>query len=615
MDGPSVPNDHQLATPRFLLSLLSTAFYLSIPNLASEVLHLILGSIGPTTVIRYLNYALGKGIGQPEAVEPERAVTLEHIGKDVDSSSMRTTRTEATYDSYTTGEDDGISEWKSGEISTSDGLNPQSSPVYLYGVVSNKIGESCAAFLARWGVDILIREEEETAPQLVSPKPIHSDKVIPNYFGHSSSSFDALARRPATAPRIWSQDLSPEWVYGVISSDEFFVKSEQLRYEVAKRVVDMRRRVHGIVPHEEVHWSRLFEEGIYYSHFVGLPDTHSHSCTNILIQTWDELVAASEDRSPINNSPYVSLTTIQAAHWNSDMLRQLILKQDTLRGPGRPTGGIGGNEHKGLDLGLKIGFSDLKSTDGKAYWPIPTDTSLRIGETSNVAQNEGFFKPSAPHSSHRPMTAHNFFGIGSPRRTGEAILTDGSLSQSTPNPQAGSQWVAHQPFRFSVEFWGVDSLKERMRLHSQTVFYAGSCYNVYTQAIRKKGLQLGVYLHRKSNVDPIPAASAPRSVSIQTPPSSLPLSLPSTSAPTSPVAVTGARHARSVASSEASSRGHTPAPVSRSPPHRSTTPMTVPRSPRIFHSHSFSPSSSPTAHIGSPIPQPSIGLLSNGNGI
>jgi hypothetical protein len=284
MDTPSVPKDHQLATPRFLLSLLSTAFYLSIPNLASEMLHLILGSIGPTTVIRYLNYALGKGIGQPEAVEPERVVTLEHIGQDIDSSSMHTTRTETTYDSYTTGEDDDISERKSGEISTSEGLNSQSSPVYLYGVVSNKIGESCATFLTRWGVDILIREEEETAPRLVSPKPIYSDKATSNSFGHASSSSGTLTWRPATTPpRIWSQGLSPEWVYGVISSDEFFVKSEQVRYEVAKRVVEMRRRVHGIVPDEEVQWNRLFEEGIYYSHFVGFPNTHPNNCTDILL--------------------------------------------------------------------------------------------------------------------------------------------------------------------------------------------------------------------------------------------------------------------------------------------------------------------------------------------
>jgi hypothetical protein len=340
-------------------------------------------------------------------------------------------------------------------------------------------------------------------------------------------------------------------------------------------------------------------------------------------------VAASEDRSPINDSPYVSLASIQAAHWDSDMLRQLILKQDTLRGPGRLTSGSTGHGQKGLDLGLKVNFSDPSSVNGTKnkspeapYWPIPTDTSLQIGETGSSILNEGFFNTSTPHSSSRSVAVHNFFGIGNPRRTGDAIRSDQSLSQITPTPHASGHWVPYQPFRFSVEFWGVDSLKERMRLYSQTVFYAGSSYNVYTQAVRKKGLQLGVYLHRQSNVDPIPAASAPRSMSVQPPPSSWPLSPLNTSnvtsAPTNPpMVVTGARpHPRSIPSSEASSfQGHTPAPVSRSPPHGSTTPMAVPRSPRMFYSDSFGPSSSPAAHVGSPTPQSSIGLLGNGNGV
>jgi hypothetical protein len=266
MDKPSVPKDHQPATPRFLLSLLSTAFYLSIPNLISEVLQLILGSIGPATVIRYLDYALGKGIGQPDAMESDRAMTLEHIGQDVDSSSMRTTRTEVSYDSYTVGEGGEI--LKSGEISTSDGPTSQPSPEYFYGVVSNKIGESCAAFLTRWGVDLLIREEE-TTPRLASPKPTYSASSTLVSTGHASSSSGTLTWRPATGPpKIWSQGLSPEWVYGVISSDELFVKNEQSRYDIAKRVVEMRRRIYGIVPEEETQWTRLFEEGIYYSHFV-----------------------------------------------------------------------------------------------------------------------------------------------------------------------------------------------------------------------------------------------------------------------------------------------------------------------------------------------------------
>lgn len=53
------------------------------------------------------------------------------------------------------------------------------------------------------------------------------------------------------------------------------------------------------------------------------------------------------------------------------------------------------------------------------------------------------------------------------------------------------------PFRFAVEFPNPRLLKEKKRVYSQTVFYAGSWFNVYVQRVRRgKNPQLGVYLHR-----------------------------------------------------------------------------------------------------------------------
>lgn len=45
-------------------------------------------------------------------------------------------------------------------------------------------------------------------------------------------------------------------------------------------------------------------------------------------------------------------------------------------------------------------------------------------------------------------------------------------------------------------------------MYSVTRPYAGSLFNVYVQVVRKKGLQLGLYLHRQSMIDPVPAASS-----------------------------------------------------------------------------------------------------------
>jgi len=95
----------------------------------------------------------------------------------------------------------------------------------------------------------------------------------------------------------------------------------------------------------------------------------------------------------------------------------------------------------------------------------------------------------------------NFFGI-----IAECQMVSGCIAA---DPTGKSLWSPYPPFRFAVEFWDVDSLKEKQRLHSRTVWYAGSLFNVYVQVVRKKGVQLGVYLHRQSSIDPIPPSSAP----------------------------------------------------------------------------------------------------------
>lgn len=94
----------------------------------------------------------------------------------------------------------------------------------------------------------------------------------------------------------------------------------------------------------------------------------------------------------------------------------------------------------------------------------------------------------------------NFFGILNEWRTAsECIESD---------PTGSARWSPFPPYRFGVEFWGVEQSSSRM--YSQTVWYAGNLFNVYAQVVKKKGQQqLGVYLHRQSTVDPIPPPSSP----------------------------------------------------------------------------------------------------------
>lgn len=87
------------------------------------------------------------------------------------------------------------------------------------------------------------------------------------------------------------------------------------------------------------------------------------------------------------------------------------------------------------------------------------------------------------------------------------VLDLGSEERDVPK-----KWTKLDPYRFSVEFWGVDKLVEKERAYSSTHFYAGSWFNVYVQTIRKKdkGTQLGIYLHRQNPNEVFPKPSAPR---------------------------------------------------------------------------------------------------------
>lgn len=200
---------------------------------------------------------------------------------------------------------------------------------------------------------------------------------------------------------------------------------------------------------------------------------------------------------------------IQAAYWSQSTLRHKIVGQPPLSPPASPTGA---SRHK--ELGISVTQKDIKEAlsssendeENRPYWPIPNPSSTRIGEcaasTENVSMDELFGLSPASSNRRGPgrssMSVSAFFGLKNDR----CIATQ--CSDAT-------RWVPYPPYRFGVEFWDVDSLREKSHLYSQTIWYAGSLFNVFVQMFRKKtqGPQFGVYLHRQSSVDPIPPLSIP----------------------------------------------------------------------------------------------------------
>lgn len=136
-------------------------------------------------------------------------------------------------------------------------------PVFqFYGFVSNKIGEACVCWLTRWGLDIL---NIETA----------QPEQLPGTYD---------------APAVWGHGGIPaKFAYAVLSSDALFVPSEMERYTMCRRVLELRRAAWMSIAEEDAKnttstiaepesiegWeedehelAQVFAEGIYYSHMV-----------------------------------------------------------------------------------------------------------------------------------------------------------------------------------------------------------------------------------------------------------------------------------------------------------------------------------------------------------
>lgn len=82
-------------------------------------------------------------------------------------------------------------------------------------------------------------------------------------------------------------------------------------------------------------------------------------------------------------------------------------------------------------------------------------------------------------------------------------MFDSGTSNRTTTSSSPPRFSHYPPFRFSAEFPNPRTLKEKKRVYSQTVWYAGSMWNLYIQRMNTpKGQQLGIYLHRAKDKDP-----------------------------------------------------------------------------------------------------------------
>ncbi|RPB20931.1 hypothetical protein L211DRAFT_490291 [Terfezia boudieri ATCC MYA-4762] len=366
--------------------------------------------------------------------------------------------------------------------------------------------------------------------------------VTGSYYGHQTDrlldSAKAMLYRDGWEMEMTEWDgISGELAAEIIGFDGFYVPDEWSRYCFVKEVINWRisqsleaekdkasDRESGFSMDDNISEDEflaedheadvkplrdLLENGIYYMHM-----------------SFEELQRIAAD-TDILRRPVVSVDVIREALWNQISFRQRVLNAP-LHSP---------------ELGLTEKYvvhdadSEKKTKEARLTPPLQEPTSEK--STSPVL---GSLPPSR---SPVPSFLEEVFATGRKAQKRYIIPTEDStivigdhmalpdqpLGSTYPllNQLRGSRTLLHgqeltvaamsgngnnslmmdlaqreelkysnfPPFRFSAEFRGVRGLKEKKRVYSKTVFYAGSHWNIYIQKVRSsKNVQLGVYLHR-----------------------------------------------------------------------------------------------------------------------
>lgn len=222
----------QPASPRFLLSLLVTASYLEMSDVADRVTELIMASITPFSILTYVRFASDKGItswsGLAELDQPCRG--MENVASQPEDGYIPRRLVEA---------DD-------------------EEPIYDYGSLSAKIGDACACYLAKWGISHILPVEEAATWRRAAS---HTSPIKVGNREESTSEYLAVRSLLNAEPwlhtpgvehvKIWQYGGMPiDWVKRLLSSDVLCLgesvsrdkSSEWYRYQMIKRIVELRRR-------------------------------------------------------------------------------------------------------------------------------------------------------------------------------------------------------------------------------------------------------------------------------------------------------------------------------------------------------------------------------------
>ncbi|KAE7996956.1 hypothetical protein FH972_001632 [Carpinus fangiana] len=337
-----------------------------------------------------------------------------------------------------------------------------------------------------------------------------------------------LCRDGWSMPLSYWDSIPSDVIRELVGGDSFFIPGEWDRWVLARRILD--RKLHslaieaGLLTPKRTEapkaLRRVAQRGVDTDPRAGddsaseapsdeptLGDwqaLYGHSDIEPLLELLDEGIhymhlgfehlQSIKSARDVLGVPFLPNSTVSNALWMNLELRQNILNA----GEGDEELGLA---HSLVDTDdvenekLAWDISHLRAADAnsRSFWIPSADCNIVVGGSGDPVvtaagssgQRSGTYNKLVQHAD-----AVQWFSDFMKERSQASSL-------STPDLRPAS-YSTFPPFRFAADFPNPRTLKERKRVYSQTVFYAGSYWNVYIQKVRTgtRNPQLGVYLHR-----------------------------------------------------------------------------------------------------------------------
>lgn len=364
--------------------------------------------------------------------------------------------------------------------------------------------------------------------------------------------------------RYWDS-VSGEVAREVIGNDGFFVHDEWERWILAKRVFNRRLKLlaieAGLVepnghhirsPPNTMKFNAIRFDAVYrksmqlasrpipeaYDPWLALYTNPDIAALLVLldegihyIHLHFEQLKQIKEQHDVFGLPLMPEGVISNSLWSQMELRQKVLTANELQqelGLTQPSEYRGENANTGrTSAEASVGASNSKGKQAEILTPQSEAEDMESGSWDGNGQPRKFWVPNADHTS---VVGGNAEPVLSDVNTARPYLSRHLNRLSANIDPQDVQWASDftaiggerpqtpggrppeiqplsyslfPPFRFAAEFPNPRGLKEKKRVYSRTVWYAGSYWNVYIQKIEtSKNTQLGVYLHRaKDNND------------------------------------------------------------------------------------------------------------------